>query len=275
MSAAHAPSAPVHPGSFAADGGGNGDDNGDDPSRDKPLKPAHTVDAEPIFSGDDDEAEQTADDDAGAPSPGGRPKQAEPSGLQQCNVCNKAFGSVKALHGHMRSHPLRKWRGILPPSMRPGAEQEVADSLLLLSGQEEAPRKRRFVCSGCNREFPTRQALGGHRASHKSQKGCYERAKEAREYGPRAGRRRARKRGSKEPGPSEVKPTPTLATTVVGASTSTMAAEGTTRTRRRGLDLNLLPASSDDTTGGNGNGSSTSSALAGQSHRDSSHKDSK
>ncbi|CAL9064193.1 unnamed protein product, partial [Musa banksii] len=93
------------------------------------------------------------------------------------------------------------------------------------------------------------------------------------------GRRRARKRGSKEPGPSEVKPTPTLATTVVGASTSTMAAEattvvgaststmaaeGTTRTRRRGLDLNLLPASSDDTTGGNGNGSSTSSALAGQ-----------
>ncbi|CAL9147715.1 unnamed protein product, partial [Musa hybrid cultivar] len=188
MSAAHAPSAPVHPGSFAADGGGNGDDNGDDPSRDKPLKPAHTVDAEPIFSGDDDEAEQTADDDAGAPSPGGRPKQAEPSGLQQCNVCNKAFGSVKALHGHMRSHPLRKWRGILPPSMRPGAEQE-----------------RRFVCSGCNREFPTRQALGGHRASHKSQKGCYERAKEAREYGPRAGRRRARKRGSKEPGPSEVK----------------------------------------------------------------------
>ncbi|CAL9082019.1 unnamed protein product, partial [Musa acuminata var. zebrina] len=102
----------------------------------------------------------------------------EPSGLQQCNVCNKAFGSVKALHGHMRSHPLRKWRGILPPSMRPGTEQEVADSLLLLSGQEEASRKRRFVCSGCNREFPTRQALGGHRASHKSQKGCYERAKE-------------------------------------------------------------------------------------------------
>ncbi|GAB4845840.1 hypothetical protein Ancab_024844 [Ancistrocladus abbreviatus] len=32
-----------------------------------------------------------------------------------CGICGKGFMSVKALHGHMRCHPERDWRGMLPP----------------------------------------------------------------------------------------------------------------------------------------------------------------
>ncbi|XP_034689075.1 zinc finger protein ZAT9-like [Vitis riparia] len=32
-----------------------------------------------------------------------------------CPVCSKSFQSKKAMHGHMRCHPEREWRGINPP----------------------------------------------------------------------------------------------------------------------------------------------------------------
>ncbi|KAG5598051.1 hypothetical protein H5410_039283 [Solanum commersonii] len=35
-----------------------------------------------------------------------------------CKVCGKAFPSMKSLFGHMRSHPERAWRGILPPHLK-------------------------------------------------------------------------------------------------------------------------------------------------------------
>ena len=49
---------------------------------------------------------------------------------------------------------------------------DMANCLMLLSkvGQIEATkhsRTRAFVCKTCNRQFPSFQALGGHRASHK------------------------------------------------------------------------------------------------------------
>ncbi|XP_057779576.1 uncharacterized protein LOC130998160 [Salvia miltiorrhiza] len=47
-------------------------------------------------------------------------------GVQHCSVCNKGFGSSKALFGHMRSHPDRGWKGVHPPpAFR--AEEEFAD----------------------------------------------------------------------------------------------------------------------------------------------------
>lgn len=33
-----------------------------------------------------------------------------------CEICWKVFRSLKSLHGHMRSHPEREWRGMRPPA---------------------------------------------------------------------------------------------------------------------------------------------------------------
>ncbi|CAL9064191.1 unnamed protein product, partial [Musa banksii] len=68
----------------------------------------------------------------------------------------------------------------------------------------EVRQKRRFICNMCKREFRTWQSLGGHRAS---QKGCYERARDTREYGRNDGKKRRRKRGREEAGSDRVRPT--------------------------------------------------------------------
>lgn len=39
----------------------------------------------------------------------------------KCPECRKSFYSAKALHGHMRKHPERSYRGINPPSPTSGA----------------------------------------------------------------------------------------------------------------------------------------------------------
>ncbi|KAF7098987.1 hypothetical protein CFC21_100681 [Triticum aestivum] len=83
-----------------------------------------------------------------------------PVGPDGCPICFRTFASAKAVHGHMRSHTDRSWRGMEPPRETPLGE-------LGPYGQRYP-----YVCDRCKMPFQTRQALGGHRASHNGKKGC-------------------------------------------------------------------------------------------------------
>ncbi|KAL5199200.1 hypothetical protein ABZP36_020403 [Zizania latifolia] len=78
----------------------------------------------------------------------------------RCPICARSFSTEKAVHGHMRSHPGRAWRGMEPPR-EPSPGELAADG-----------KRYRYVCEHCRSPFATRQALGGHRASHSGKKGC-------------------------------------------------------------------------------------------------------
>ncbi|CAM0908600.1 unnamed protein product [Alopecurus aequalis] len=127
--------------------GGSG--GGDDPSR-YPWVPKSLHELDPIIPSI---AKGTT-----------RPVTAAGDELQQftfeCPVCKRRFESQKAVHGHMRSHSERDWRGMEPP--KPGPAGELA-----ADGQ-----RYRYVCDRCKAPFDTKQGLGGHRASHGGKRGC-------------------------------------------------------------------------------------------------------
>ncbi|KAG1361067.1 hypothetical protein COCNU_09G005310 [Cocos nucifera] len=167
------------PSGLLAAASGLGGDGGDDNPRRRHLPSTHAVDANPAFP-DEEEKPDPDPNDGNDPTSaafggGGRCRKKKCAGISpplRCPVCRKEFANPKALHGHMRCHPDRSWRGITPPALRPESEKEVAASLVRLSGSEDAWVKR-YRCSRCGRDFDTRQALGGHRASHRSVKGCH------------------------------------------------------------------------------------------------------
>ncbi|GJN39400.1 hypothetical protein PR202_gb28514 [Eleusine coracana subsp. coracana] len=88
-------------------------------------------------------------------------RKSEPEeGPYLCPVCDRSFKTEKAVHGHMRSHPDRAWRGMEEP--RP------LDPMMATN-----EKQYRYVCEHCGAQFETRQALGGHRASHNGKMGCF------------------------------------------------------------------------------------------------------
>ncbi|CAH8363680.1 unnamed protein product [Eruca vesicaria subsp. sativa] len=97
-----------------------------------------------------------------------KPDPNAPLITEPCKVCGKKFWSSKALHGHMRSHPERQWRGINPP---PNHQLTIMPAPPVEEGQVLANASTtgssvgvggRFDCGGCNKVFESRQALDGH-----------------------------------------------------------------------------------------------------------------
>ncbi|KAF0902171.1 hypothetical protein E2562_014419 [Oryza meyeriana var. granulata] len=133
-------------------GGVAGGSGGDDPSYPwLSLKSTHEMDA--VASRRDKLAAMTT-------------AAGERDGRFPCPLCDRHFPTEKAVHGHMRSHPGRGWRGMEPPR-EPSPGELAADG-----------KRYRYVCDRCKAPFATRQALGGHRASHSSKKGCSWHAKQ-------------------------------------------------------------------------------------------------
>ncbi|EAZ02424.1 hypothetical protein EE612_036576 [Oryza sativa] len=132
-------------------GGGSG---GDDPTHPwLSLKSSHEMD-DAVASWREKLADMAAAD--------------ERTGRYPCPLCDRHFPTEKAVHGHMRSHPGRGWRGMEPPR-----EPSPGDLALAADG-----KRYRYVCDRCKAPFETRQALGGHRASHSTKKGCSWHAKQ-------------------------------------------------------------------------------------------------
>ncbi|KAH9571322.1 hypothetical protein CY35_02G088700 [Sphagnum magellanicum] len=63
--------------------------------------------------------------------------------LISCTECNKKFGSMKALFGHMRCHPERYWRGIQPPDRSTLAQDHAAAAAVAHTHHGSYRRKKR------------------------------------------------------------------------------------------------------------------------------------
>jgi hypothetical protein len=88
-----------------------------------------------------------------------------------CSVCGKSFSSYQALGGHKTSHRVKQ------PSLPADAAPLVAPVAAVVSPAEPATSStaassdgattnRVHRCSICQKEFPTGQALGGHKRKH-------------------------------------------------------------------------------------------------------------
>uniref|UniRef100_A0A0E0KJD6 C2H2-type domain-containing protein n=1 Tax=Oryza punctata TaxID=4537 RepID=A0A0E0KJD6_ORYPU len=97
-----------------------------------------------------------------------------PAGAEfKCSVCGKSFSSYQALGGHKTSHRVKLPTPPAPPVLAPAPvaallpsaeDREPATSSTAASSDGTTNRVHR--CSICQKEFPTGQALGGHKRKH-------------------------------------------------------------------------------------------------------------
>jgi hypothetical protein len=89
-----------------------------------------------------------------------------------CSVCGKSFSSYQALGGHKTSHRVKQPADAAPlvaPTVaavvaQPAAEPATSSTAASSDGGAATGRVHR--CSICQKEFPTGQALGGHKRKH-------------------------------------------------------------------------------------------------------------
>ncbi|XP_018438160.1 zinc finger protein ZAT2 [Raphanus sativus] len=113
---------------------------------------------------------RTSNNETGSSSsPRPKPDPDAPLITEPCKVCGRKFWSSKALHGHMRSHPERQWRGINPPpNHQPTVTAAPPVSVTAEGGQVLAIASTTgssavgVECEGCKKMFESRQALDGH-----------------------------------------------------------------------------------------------------------------
>ncbi|KAH1195143.1 Zinc finger protein ZAT11 [Glycine max] len=121
--------------------------------------------------------------------------------MHECSICGLEFSLGQALGGHMRKHRAALNEGFpiipsidqviakIPVLKRSNStrvmcldlelhlESEEVKSIVtsvclkMLSQAGDSPTREVFECKTCNRKFTSFQALGGHRASHKSLSG--------------------------------------------------------------------------------------------------------
>nr|AMC13792.1 C2H2-type zinc finger protein [Zoysia japonica] len=95
----------------------------------------------------------------------------------KCSVCGKSFGSYQALGGHKTSHRVKQPAAAAPLVEAPVPTTAVAppvselrepatSSTVASSDGTTATTGRVHRCSICHKEFPTGQALGGHKRKH-------------------------------------------------------------------------------------------------------------
>jgi len=94
----------------------------------------------------------------------------------KCSVCGKSFASYQALGGHKTSHRVKQpappatdgsaaaTTTLVPalPAVLPSAEPATSST----AASSDGATNRVHRCSICQKEFPTGQALGGHKRKH-------------------------------------------------------------------------------------------------------------
>ncbi|KAM0862800.1 hypothetical protein ACQ4PT_045022 [Festuca glaucescens] len=108
-----------------------------------------------------------------APQPSLPSSPVLPAAEFRCSVCGKSFGSYQALGGHKTSHRVKQPAtpaDAAAPLVAPVAAAVVAPAEPATSStaasSDGTTTSRVHRCSICQKEFPTGQALGGHKRKH-------------------------------------------------------------------------------------------------------------